>query len=123
MSGGLQQLYGLVIVAANESAFGSRCTISSLQRPSWLPVVLPPQKSPRQWTRKLPCMPRYHPSSLAGQFGNTQTLEAIHQWTVLGVSLLALHGKFLTYEQVRENLVYAIDFAKRKAATSTLWRP
>jgi hypothetical protein len=33
---------------------------------------------------------------------------------------LELHGRFLTYEQVRAKLVYAIDFAKRKSATSTV---
>ena len=36
------------------------------------------------------------------------------------VTLLALHGRFLAYEQVSKELVYAIDFAKRKAAESTV---
>jgi hypothetical protein len=31
-----------------------------------------------------------------------------------------MHDRFLTYEQVRKELVYAIDFAKRKAEQSTV---
>jgi hypothetical protein len=61
-----------------------------------------------------------HPSNLSSAFGRKRTLDAIDEWTVVGVALLKLHGRSCTYEQVRAKLVYATDFAQRKVEQSTV---